>query len=633
MIAALCLFSLVSLGAELPTDLGRLLAVAPAAADRPADDAVYLRREVHREVDATGRTRSLRRETILILRAGGVHHREQLVGWTTPSQTVTVGYARTVRPDGRLVDVTGVALQAETIGRYGETFGDVVRWKLAFPYVEPGAVVDYEVTIADNRVTMPEGFADFCELQALDPVLSASYTVRTPSDRVPASYVHGDLAPPVVRPRGAVTDMTWQTGELAPLAAEPRRPPDVNQSLWILVTCCPNWNAVADAYRTVASTAYVAHTPLRQAVKRILTGSNDPVRSLYEYVCTSIRYGVGPLERRAPGSQPRPAYETFDLRVGDCKDQATLLLTMLREAGIRAYPALLRRNVDGPVIDTAPTILQFDHVVVAVPQGRGRWRWLDPTWSYGPADSLPPDIQGVKALVIEDDQSRWVSIPSLDGSGNVHDRSSGELRVSTDGTLRGSVVVTARGGLEQSLRWLFHGLGPAVVASEMAGALAATLPAVRVEPESVDLTPADAMDQPFQLRYQFSSTGYALRTQTLLIFQPAVFERETAVSAPEAARRYPLRLAPSPERRVNRLRFRLDPGLETLEVPTDRSRHESFGWFRVTYRLRGDTLDYTREVELTQPQLAAEEVPRWYDWRAELAECDRQVVVLRRLER
>ncbi|NUQ01838.1 MAG: DUF3857 and transglutaminase domain-containing protein [Armatimonadetes bacterium] len=628
MLALLALLALAP--AELPPALERLVLVAPRSEDLPEAAAVFLRHERVFEVDPDGRVELTLRATIKILREEGRRHRVVYLPWVTPYQSVTVRAARTVLPDLKLVDVTEVALERLLPGGFGERQGDMARYRLSFPYVEPGAVVDYEVVIADSRPSMPGSFADSFALQRDDPVLTARYVVRAPATVAFERHVQGELPPPTVTRRGSWAETTWLAENLPGITDEPERPDDARLLVTVTVSSSRSWDEVAARYRELALPQYVAPASLREEALKLTAGHPDPARVLYELVASQVRYAFGTLERGMPGIQPRPAYETWRQRLGDCKDQATLLITLLREAGLTAWPALLRRRPFGPVAEALPAMLQFDHVIVAVPSGGGRWRWFDPTWSFGPHDYLPNDLQGVRALVITDRDWQWATLPTMPASANVLQRE-GEFTLGEDGTLTGSVTVRASGGFEQALRSRFHGLSREAAAREVALGLNATLARVRFDPADLQLSAVESLVEPFAMTYRLTAEGYALRTRDLLLVPMAVLERaELPAGLAVARRRYPLGLARSPERTINQLRFRLPPSLAVRELPENRERVEPFGSFRVTFRHDGDNLIYRREVTLPQPEVPAELAERVRAWYAELLAADQQLLVLER---
>ncbi len=77
----------------------------------------------------------------------------------------------------------------------------------------------------------------------------------------------------------------------------------------------------------------------------------------------AIEIGVG-------GYQPHPAADVFKNKYGDCKDKATLLITMLGHIGLRGYPALVGTRGDIEADPKTPTLATFDHMIVALPGSR-----------------------------------------------------------------------------------------------------------------------------------------------------------------------------------------------------------------------------------------------------------------------
>ena len=66
---------------------------------------------------------------------------------------------------------------------------------------------------------------------------------------------------------------------------------------------------------------------------------------------------------------------------GDCKDKSLLLVAMLRQMGIRAYPALTSSERGPGLPERPPSPTAFDHVIVQV-VWNGKSYWVDPTASH-----------------------------------------------------------------------------------------------------------------------------------------------------------------------------------------------------------------------------------------------------------
>ena len=627
-LAILTVLTVRPLTAALPPDLTQAIQSAPGPDELPGADAVYLRHEREAECDTDGRLQVILRQTVKILRPGGRRFERVELPWIGNHQKLEVRAARTVLANGREVDVKDLALEQVPHGYYGERYGAVDRYRLNLPYVEPGATIDWEVSITDLRPSLPDGLADRFQMQLADPVARAVYRVRVPAGTLLRQAVHGTLDPPTVRRVGGFDETSWQAMDVPALPRDLERPSDDRVALSILVSAVDSWQRVADRYRELALPMYAPDAALREVAKQA-AGSPDPVLALFRRVATRIGYGFGGFERGVAGIQPLPAYQTWRRQQGDCKDQATLLITLLEEAGQTAWPALLRRKVRGPLVDELPAMVQFDHVVVAVPDSPG-YRFLDPTFSFGPADYLPADLHGVKAMLVKPNDLAWATLPSMPAEANTFERAA-ELSIDESGALAGTVTIQATGGFEQSLRGRFAGANQDAAEQEVAAGLNAALGSVRYTPGSLTWTDSDALDEPFAMHYGFAAAAYALQTRKLLLVRPAVFQQAAMpVGLAVAERTQPLSLAVAPEKTVNRIRFAIPPSLSLLEIPEDQAAAAAFGSFAIRFRRQGDAVLYTREVTVERAEIPVTMLPEARQWYRALLAGDRELLVLQR---
>jgi hypothetical protein len=148
--------------------------------------------------------------------------------------------------------------------------------------------------------------------------------------------------------------------------------------------------------------------PMREAVTpfvaaaRTKGGTIDTARAartIAGLVSERIRY-VG-LEFGIHGYKPYRTDDVWGRRFGDCKDQALMLVTLLREAGIAADPVLVRTRRLGRLrrdgVEPLPMLAAFDHAIVYI---RERHHFVDPTALHHGYDTLHPDNQGADALIV-----------------------------------------------------------------------------------------------------------------------------------------------------------------------------------------------------------------------------------------
>ena len=75
------------------------------------------------------------------------------------------------------------------------------------------------------------------------------------------------------------------------------------------------------------------------------TSERDKVKAVYGYVVQKTRYVA--LEFGIEGFRPRRCAQTVARGWGDCKDKATVIVTLLRELGIPAELVLVRTGQRG----------------------------------------------------------------------------------------------------------------------------------------------------------------------------------------------------------------------------------------------------------------------------------------------
>ena len=106
---------------------------------------------------------------------------------------------------------------------------------------------------------------------------------------------------------------------------------------------------------------------------------------------------------------PHDPAETLAKKYGDCKDKATLLVAMLRAAGIPAYVALLNVGSRMDVPADLPGMGLFDHAIVYVPGKKPLW--IDATDRYAQLGQLPMGDQGRLALIARAETTALVKTP------------------------------------------------------------------------------------------------------------------------------------------------------------------------------------------------------------------------------
>ncbi|MGD8908434.1 MAG: DUF3857 domain-containing protein [Chromatiales bacterium] len=255
--------------------------------------------------------------------------------------------------------------------------------------IRPGDTVEYSYTIEGANPIFAGHFSTRVNLQWSVPVGRVHYRVLWPDDQ--PLYVRSDKT--AVKPSTLSNDgkreMVWLHDRLEAVTGDGNTPNWFDPIAKISLSDMSSWDQVVEwalpLYR---------QTPLSQAEREILTEITRPGMSkagqllaVLNFVQQQIRY-LG-MEMGESSHRPSLPEEVLDRRYGDCKDKTRLLISLLRELGIEAYPALVNSRSGDYLPDALPSLLAFDHVIALVRLG-GRNYWLDPTRTHqrGDLDTL-----------------------------------------------------------------------------------------------------------------------------------------------------------------------------------------------------------------------------------------------------
>lgn len=176
---------------------------------------------------------------------------------------------------------------------------------------------------------------------------------------------------------------------------------------------------------------------------RGLSSNEEKARVLYDYLQGKTRYvnislGIG-------GLQPFPAEVVDQNGYGDCKALSNYMVALLKEAGIKAYYAIVAAGDDvPPLIEDFPSHQSTNHVIVAVPEAADTL-WLECTSQTRPFGFMGSFTSDRKALLITEDGGKLVNTVRYPDSLNVRVRSA-------------QVVMDATGNATATVRTSYSGL-------------------------------------------------------------------------------------------------------------------------------------------------------------------------------
>ena len=371
--------------------------------------------------DGLGRMNHVGRIIYKVLTQKGAEDWDSLsVGWEPWHEARPVIRARVIAPDFTVHELDPNTLtEAPARGGDYKTYSDGKRLRAPFPAIAPGVVVEEEYTETETEPLFAPGRLGRVELGQEDVMVAHSRVVFDAPTALPLRTEQ--LLLPEVKPvrteaAGRVT-LTFDVGPIDGTdSREPYSPPDAVRFPIIAFATGASWQSVAAAYGKIVDD-FSGTEAVRAVVDPLVAGKKtvaDKEAAIVDYLDREVRY-TG-IEFGEAAIVPHAPAETLAKKYGDCKDKATLLVVMLRAAGIPANVALLsvESRIDVPA--DLPGMGMFDHAIVYVP-GKNPI-WIDATDRYARPGQIPMGDQGRLALIASTTTTSLEKIPESTSKDN-----------------------------------------------------------------------------------------------------------------------------------------------------------------------------------------------------------------------
>ena len=148
-----------------------------------------------------------------------------------------------------------------------------------------------------------------------------------------------------------------------------------------------------------------------------------------------------------------PASEIIKKGSGTSGDLNMILINMLGDVGVQAYPVVLSTRRHGRLPQTYPSLNKMNTFIVAVPNGNS-WLYLDATSVEGYLNVLSPNLYVEQARLIQKGKpSQWVNLQKI---GEAISQVTVDGSISPEGVMSGERTVLYSGNAAFNERKAFH---------------------------------------------------------------------------------------------------------------------------------------------------------------------------------
>jgi hypothetical protein len=608
-------------------------AEAPIPAHDEEAEAILLYAERNVSVQSANSMKITVRRAYRILRPEARRHHEYVSVDFGPHKKVTSLRAWCIPAGGKDYqvkekDASDVAPDVEG----GDLITDVKYRVLRIPAVEPGNVIGYEYETEEQPMVLQDQWRFQETISALDTRYSIELPAGWTYETKWANYAES-------KPLQSGNRWQWSLTNVKRIREEEDMPAIRGVAGTMVVYFVPpgeptetftNWRQMGEWYNELTKPRVDASSDLKQSVASLTASKPTTVakmQAIAEFVQQNLRYVA--IELGIGGWQPHAASEVFTHRYGDCKDKATVTISMLREIGVEAYYVLV--NVDRGAVNagTPANARAFNHAIVAIrlPDGvedptlfavlrhpqYGRLLIFDPTDELTPFGQLGNHLQASYGMLAGPKGGELVQLPTMPSSVNSIQRTA-KLTLDGSGMLAGQVIEVRNGDKAWTARGrLRHAGKDADRIRPIENILSDSLTSFQITHASVQNL--NKTDQPFGFTYSFTAPSYAKNAGGLLLVRPRVLGvKALGLAGSKHPREYPFELS-GVGLDTDSFDIAIPEGYSVDDLPEAADADYSFASYHAKTVVEGSTIHYRRSYEVKQvsvPVDQADKVKRFY---------------------
>ena len=288
------------------------------------------------------------------------------------------------------------------------------NWNLVvFQNLQPGDLIEIE-GFSNGEMTreIPNEMYHMAWLSMEIPICKSVFEIVLPKEKT-LNYICNKVnCDPEIQVQDEVKIYTWENYDTPKNEHEEAVLDKMDKFAWLMLSTQPDWGKVVKWYERKTYRRLEANYEVKNQLAKIVNDSmtdEEKVQAIYNYLTTGITYSH--VSFLNSNYVPKKPSKTICGGIGDCKDVASLMISMLHELDIEAYYTLVRTS-DFTQRESRPSVLAFDHVVVGYRLEGKEMRYADLTTDYFSNNVLPRFDNNQWALLIKSNESELFRLPN-----------------------------------------------------------------------------------------------------------------------------------------------------------------------------------------------------------------------------
>ena len=615
--------------ADLPEETQDTIRSAPAAENYPNAGALILSVDEAFKVAPDNTAVMSEHYIIKILNDRGKEDfSEMVIDYDSTDEKIELEYARTIKPDGTVMPVGTRHIRDVSKYMNFPLYSNARAMIISFPEVTQGAVIEYKLKILRNELINKKDFVIPYPVQEKEPILFARFLLTVPDTasihfqvlNAQYNYYGADLQPRAAK-KAQNSEYLWEFKNIPQIIPEPNMPPAVEVSPIIVISTFNTWQQLYDWWWGLAKDKIKADEAIKTKVAQLTAGKDslkEKIKAIYNFCAQDIRYVA--VEYGQAGYEPHNASDIFSNKYGDCKDQAILLVTMLKEIGAKAYPVLIPTRGSINLREDFPSAY-FNHCIAAV-ESDGATVFLDATASTCSFADLPEDDQQRNVLVFNDNGYKIEQTPLYAPEHNKLVQKL-KIQIGHDEALLAQREVLSFGQYDQMQRGWLTFTAPEQISQSLEEKIQSFASGARLI--KYDTVNVPDLNNPVQLRYSFSGQEYWTEAGALRIL-PQLSDIDASVAVLKE-RRYPVDLG-LPEIRITEYEIKVPPAFKIKYLPGSITEENQWIKVAVQYAQKDEVISLRQETSTRKSIVTPQEYAGFKTFIEDLSRKVKQRVIL-----
>jgi len=574
-------------------EIADILKNAPEQKDYPEAGAVIMSVDESLEIFENDTSEYVTHFMVKIFNERGKQQFSEIaLGYDSTYESVELEYARTIKPDGTVVSVGDKNIRDVSLYLNYPLYSNARARIISMPEVAEGVIIEYRARMVRRQMVNKKDFVSNYTVQEGEPIRRARFCVIVPKERqfnytiINKNYnsFGADLNPQQTE-QGRKKIFSWQLNNIPEIIPEQDMPPISRINPIVMMSSFSSWEAIHAWWHNLYRDKIAVDDSIEKKVSELIADKATALqkaKALYNFCAQDIRYVA--VEYGQAGYEPHNAADIFTNKYGDCKDQAILLVAMLRSAGIKAYPVLIS-TYDGIDLQKDFPSIAFDHCI-AVADIDGEWIFMDPTGETVSFGDLPAMDQNRDVLVILDDGHQIMHTPLFEPGHNVSQKNM-LITVNDDETIGVERSIITGGVFAQGQRYWLRSTKPQLIEEVLEATANAIAPGAQLEDYTIENV--DDLDKEIVLKYQFQAPEFLTKAETFrLLPQLGSFDMSSVI---KEKRMYPIEFPVLKDESAS-ITIQIPQRFSVHYVPENLTFDSEWFSFENTYAVKGRTISF-----------------------------------------